>query len=302
MEAHWLLQEEGNIRAYSFGAGTKVRLPGETLQTPHVYEFGTPYTQMYKSVARTPLSCERLARAAHARLAQRTTDSRAWVLLLLLILSFLSILRAFSRDLERANRTRYSRNGMLQMLDRDRQLKESPERWQDHYERYAASADAAAAASAKRARKDGATSVEAIAASADDSDEPPRPRHFDVVITYETRVYEIVMADIEARGHNAALSRNQPTHLLNIDTTDNHAEAAVSAQLTLELVQAIYAAHKQARGGGAGNGDDSDEDDERANGADDDDAGASWEDSIDTIIDEFEQKHGKEVAHTVLFY
>jgi len=187
---------------------------------------------------------------------------------------------------------------MLQMLDRDRQLKESPERWQDHYERYAASADAAAAASAKRARKDGATSVEAIAASADDSDEPPRPRHFDVVITYETRVYEIVMADIEARGHNAALSRNQPTHLLNIDTTDNHAEAAVSAQLTLELVQAIYAAHKQARGGVDGD-DSDDEEDERAN---DDDAGASWEDSIDTIIDEFEQKHGKEVAHTVLFY
>jgi len=61
MEAHWLLQEEGNIRAYSFGAGTKVRLPGETLQTPHVYEFGTPYTQMYKSVARTHL----FLRAAH---------------------------------------------------------------------------------------------------------------------------------------------------------------------------------------------------------------------------------------------
>ena len=49
MEAHWLLQETGNIRSYSFGAGTKVRLPGETIDRPHVYEFGTTYDQMYKS-------------------------------------------------------------------------------------------------------------------------------------------------------------------------------------------------------------------------------------------------------------
>ena len=48
MEAHWALQEKGNIRAYSFGAGSKVRLPGETIDRPHVYEFGTPYDTMYK--------------------------------------------------------------------------------------------------------------------------------------------------------------------------------------------------------------------------------------------------------------
>jgi RNA polymerase II subunit A C-terminal domain phosphatase SSU72 len=50
MEAHWVLQEKGHIRSYSFGAGSKVRLPGETMDRPHVYEFGTTYDAMYKSV------------------------------------------------------------------------------------------------------------------------------------------------------------------------------------------------------------------------------------------------------------
>ena len=128
-------------------------------------------------------------------------------------------------------------------------------------------------------------------------DAPPLPAHFDLIITYEQRVYDIVQADVEARSHSAQ-SRNQPAHLLNIDTTDNHAEAAVSAALTLELVRSIYEAQRKARGLAA-DADDADDDDEDA---DPDADGASWQDSIDEIIDEFEAKHSKEVAHTVLFY
>ena len=202
------------------------------------------------------------------------------------------------RDLERASRVRYSKNGMLQMLDRDRQIKEAPERWQDHYERYdklataksIAAAAAAAAATSKQARSDGDA---AAADPLDDDDAPPPPRHFDLIITYEKRVYDTVQADVEQRGHSSH-SQNLPAHLLNIDTTDNHAEAAVSAQLTLELVTAIYDAQRKAKG----KADDDDDDDDDA-GADD---GASWEDSIDDIIDAFEKKNQREVAHTVLFY
>ena len=200
-----------------------------------------------------------------------------------------------SRDLERKNRSRFTRNGMLQMLDRDRQLKESPERWQDHYEKYQNDA-------ANKRRKSTTSTSSSSATTNLDDDTPPKPKHFDIVITYEKRVYDIVQADIEARSSNPSLSMNLPTHLLNIDTTDNHAEAAVSANLTLELVEAIYAHSKKSY---ADDGDDDDSGDENDDSKDDDedgDGGEDWVDKIDDIIDEFEKKNHKEVGHTVLFY
>lgn len=193
---------------------------------------------------------------------------------------------------------RYTKNGMLQMLDRDRQLKLAPERWQDHYDRYAN--DGANKRSKKLNGASGSGSAASADAAADDDDDsPPLPAHFDLIITYEQRVYDIVQADVEARSHSAQ-SRNQPAHLLNIDTTDNHAEAAVSAALTLELVRSIYEAQRKARGLAA-DADDADADGDDPDADVDADA-ASWQDSIDDIIDEFETKHSKEVAHTVLFY
>jgi len=240
MEAHWVLQEEGGIRAYSFGAGNKVRLPGETIDTPHVYGFGTAYDKMYK-------------------------------------------------DLERLNRARYTKNGLLQMLDRNRQLKDAPERWQDHYDIYA---------------KDSQRATNGDEVN-DRLGEPPKPAHFDLIITFEKRVFDMVSADLDARSHSP-YSRNEPTHLLNIDTTDNHAEAAVSAKLCLQLVESIYQYKEQRKKAklneeekkeGEANGEkDADGD------GDGDDDGESWEDEIDEIIDEFEQMHGREVSHSLLFY
>lgn len=42
MEAHNLMHIKG-FRASSFGAGSKVRLPGPTVVSPNVYDFGTSY-------------------------------------------------------------------------------------------------------------------------------------------------------------------------------------------------------------------------------------------------------------------
>lgn len=51
MEAHSLLKREGfDVRSY--GTGAHVKLPGPSLREPNVYEFGTPYKQMYDELRR----------------------------------------------------------------------------------------------------------------------------------------------------------------------------------------------------------------------------------------------------------
>ncbi|XP_076949792.1 uncharacterized protein LOC143622568 isoform X3 [Bidens hawaiensis] len=51
MEAHFLLKREG-FDVSSYGTGTHVKLPGPSLREPNVYEFGTPYKQMFDELRR----------------------------------------------------------------------------------------------------------------------------------------------------------------------------------------------------------------------------------------------------------
>nr|GEZ02023.1 RNA polymerase II subunit A C-terminal domain phosphatase SSU72 [Tanacetum cinerariifolium] len=51
MEAHFLLKREG-FDVCSYGTGTHVKLPGPSLREPNVYEFGTPYKQMFDDLRR----------------------------------------------------------------------------------------------------------------------------------------------------------------------------------------------------------------------------------------------------------
>jgi len=50
MEAHVVLGNAG-LTVESYGTGTNVRLPGRTAMEPQIFKFGTPYNEMYASLA-----------------------------------------------------------------------------------------------------------------------------------------------------------------------------------------------------------------------------------------------------------
>ncbi|KAF5734589.1 putative Protein SSU72 [Tripterygium wilfordii] len=51
MEAHSLFKRQG-YDVSSYGTGSHVKLPGPSLREPNVYDFGTPYKQMFDDLRR----------------------------------------------------------------------------------------------------------------------------------------------------------------------------------------------------------------------------------------------------------
>ncbi|PVU99085.1 hypothetical protein BB559_001016 [Furculomyces boomerangus] len=86
MEGHLVLSHASkNVK--SFGTGTKVRLPGDSIERPNVYNFGTPYEYIYK-------------------------------------------------DLKKKNPALYTKNGLFSMLERNMNIKEAPQKFQDNDEQF----------------------------------------------------------------------------------------------------------------------------------------------------------------------
>ncbi|WCJ23694.1 RNA polymerase II subunit A C-terminal domain phosphatase SSU72 [Euphorbia peplus] len=177
MEAHCLLKRHG-FDVASYGTGAHVKLPGPSLREPNVYDFGTPYKQMFE-------------------------------------------------DLRRKDPELYKRNGILPMLKRNLSVKLAPQRWQDN-------------------AADGL---------------------FDVVFTFEEKVFDMVVEDVHTRDH----VHMKCVLVINLEVKDNHEEAAIGARLTLDLCQEIEAAE-------------------------------SWEDSVDEIIVAFESKHRRKLVYTISYY
>eukprot|EP00877_Chromochloris_zofingiensis_P006922 jgi/Chrzof1/2483/Cz11g17080.t1 len=100
---------------------------------------------------------------------------------------------------------------------------------------------------------------------------PERWQHsrdaFDVIVCFEERVMEQVLDDMHGRAQNSM----RPALIINIDVKDNHEEAAKVAPQTLQLCQML-------------------------------ESSASWEDSIDEVIHQFEKEHGRRATYSICYY
>jgi len=92
---------------------------------------------------------------------------------------------------------------------------------------------------------------------------------FEIVLTFDQRVFDTVVEDLQQREPGPRL---QSVHIINLPVKDTHDEATVGAIHALQLVKMIN---------------------ERAD---------EWEDYIEPILDDFEQKTNRKILHTMLFY
>lgn len=154
MESHLQLQQAG-YDVKSFGTGSAVRLPGPSIDKPNVYEFGTPYEEIYQDL--------------------------------------------MSQDC----RKMYEANGLIHMLNRNRQVKRAPEKWQ--LNSYAGK--------------------------------------FDLVITCEERCFDSVIDDLSHRLFTRDISDyevKQPVHIINIDIKDDNENAVLGGKGILKLINMIH--------------------------------------------------------------
>ena len=123
----------------------------------------------------------------------------------------------------------YRANGLLPMLDRNRNVKWGPERWQDWPIGEPRTSDT-------QRRNRGSAGTEAGVV--------------DVVITCEERCWDNVVEDLLTRG--APL--NKPVHVINVDIKDNHEEALVGGRAILDLATKLNEAAVEERDVAEGEG------------------------------------------------
>lgn len=115
----------------------------------------------------------------------------------------------------------YQANGILKMLDRNREVKQGPERWQDW---------TIGQPRLEMHRNDrGHVGVEAGVV--------------DIVITCEERCWDAVVEDLLNRG--SPLDR--PVHLFNVDIKDSHEEALIGGNAIVDLANTLNSAALEER-------------------------------------------------------
>ncbi|GAM21895.1 hypothetical protein SAMD00019534_050700 [Acytostelium subglobosum LB1] len=94
---------------------------------------------------------------------------------------------------------------------------------------------------------------------------------FDLVFTFDQRVFDMVIDDMTQRDIGNSSIPIQPVHIINLQVKDTHEEAVGGAQHALQLVNII-------------------DDDE------------NWEDSLDDILDKFSKRTGRPILYALMFY
>ncbi|RDA95467.1 hypothetical protein CP533_5421, partial [Ophiocordyceps camponoti-saundersi (nom. inval.)] len=124
------------------------------------------------------------------------------------------------KDLEAKDPRLYRNNGILNMLDRNREVKWGPERWHDW-----------------------AVGLPRLQHVKDRGFEGTEGGLVDVVFTCEERCWDAVIDDLLSRGSPL----NWPVHVINVDIKDNHEEAHVGGQGILDLANSLNAAAVEER-------------------------------------------------------
>lgn len=129
---------------------------------------------------------------------------------------------AMYEDLDSKDSRLYRANGLLPMLDRNRNVKRGPERWQDWKVGFPRVGE--------RFEHDrGHQGVEGGVV--------------DIVITCEERCWDAVVDDLLSRGSPL----NRPVHVFNVDIKDNHEEALVGGKAILDLAHRLNEAARKER-------------------------------------------------------
>jgi RNA polymerase II subunit A C-terminal domain phosphatase SSU72 len=129
-------------------------------------------------------------------------------------------------DLKDKDEKFYASNGILDMMARDIKVKPGPQKWQNR--------------------------------------RPSEVGYFDVVVTFELRVMEIVVADLQSKNGN------HPCVVINMEVKDSAAEAQIAAPHALELCTLI-----------------SECDD--------------WEEDIEEILETFSSKTGRSMSYDICY-
>lgn len=145
---------------------------------------------------------------------------------------------AMRDELAARARELYTRNGVLAMLERNARVKTAPESWQNR---------------------------------------PLAEKYFDVVLTFDARVLDAILDDIEASKTSDLVDESESgclrvCHVVNLNIKDNHEDSAAGAALASQFMAMLA------------------------------DRPADWQDTLDTVLQQFYRATGRTLFHTPATY